>query len=1349
MNSRNNSSEGCIKLIQHNANRQEAAHHSVLQQGLENAADIILLQEPYCPKVEGVYIGLQHSAYNLVIPIDNTALSAIPARPRVLVYIRKASNLEYTPRYDLFNDLDMQAIEVIGLETFLIYNIYNEKERDGPNLSPSQNRLRQRRRYTTIERLLLHTQIQEPTILVGDFNLHHPLWNCTATPAKAAKAAKLVNWLDNQGAVLAIDPEEVSEKGGTYNRKGLKAISIIDLAFYSSFKKLAWSNWHFLDNSGSDHEVITLTAKPISPFTNNMLHNTRPPLFNYKLANWEKYSKLIRQKEATTTQQIDYCIATRDCDGVATAITKIMLESAEKAIPRLKPCERSKPWWTTELTKLRKALNRVYRLYKKHRSSYLEEEYKKAKNTYFNSIREAKRTCWNNFLQNAIKEDIFKAYKYTKPCQNTAIPSIRYTKEGKEEIAKTFNQKCEAFLSTIFPSQANLPTIPQSQSPNSPGLNGLSSKDSRRKSRRKKKEKKKSYKWEWPDLEDKEIKEAIFSFKKTAPGPDTIGSVLIQKTYQIAPNILNKAYKALFTEGYHPASWRSSIGTILPKPGKDKDSSDPGSYRIIALLNNLGKILEKLYATRLSYLANTTDLLHNSQLGGRKQRSAIDAALLLTQFIEEQRLSRKSANNTITTTIFLDIKGGFDRISKEKLLKVLERLQLPKSLISWVASFLENRNTQLAFSNQMQQQPSNLLVGTPQGSPISPILFLLYIRDIIADKAFQLSYMDDFSLSISSTSAHKNCKALERIVAKLVEEAKKRGVTFNPKKTELIHFTTQREPITVGLTVAGQAISPKKLVRWLGIWFDPKLSFKQHIEKRIDLATAAFLGLQRLSNTQKGLSFRAVRQLYSACVTTIADYGVPVWYKGLRQGKLIQLYQRLQSMALPKILGAFKGSPIRAMELEAAVLPPEVRFQKACLGYSLRTLYLQHNHPIRIAYNKAIREDTNSGSGSGSDLSSDSDSDLGAITAIKPTTQLHRLLYNLKEIVGSNRNIERRRATWNTPWAKAPTATIAISSNKKDRAKKEHLDLLETLFFKDCNIFYTDGSQGNYRGQKTNACAYCKIDAVDSRKTAAKYWNLGPYIEVADAELIAISKVLELLQNSTNNPPETYIFIDSQAAILKVSSHSDIAINIQKQLVKLADKGIKITLSWCPSHIGIPGNELADQLAKKGLEANQEENPYTSLSYLRRRIKESCLEKWRDLWQAAEAKGAQGLGKHYRKVVRESLRFAYSPHFTTSTRAIHSAYIQLKLGVGFIKSYQKTLGNIASNKCRCGQVQTATHLILYCKRYREQRKTLQQALKVGQPLNLQILFSTKLGRKALIGFLASTRICTAKWYEEE
>ena len=80
--------------------------------------------------------------------------------------------------------------------------------------------------------------------------------------------------------------------------------------------------------------------------------------------------------------------------------------------------------------------------------------------------------------------------------------------------------------------------------------------------------------------------------------------------------------------------------------------------------------------------------------------------------------------------------------------------------------------------------------------------------------------------------------------------------------------------IEEGLKLGDVEISPKPLVRWLGVFLDSKLTFKQHIEIQISKAKTAFYLIRRLGNTQRGLSLQALRQLYIACVTTIADYGV-------------------------------------------------------------------------------------------------------------------------------------------------------------------------------------------------------------------------------------------------------------------------------------------------------------------------------------------------------------------------------------------------------------------------------------------------------------------------------------------
>jgi hypothetical protein len=139
----------------------------------------------------------------------------------------------------------------------------------------------------------------------------------------------------------------------------------------------------------------------------------------------------------------------------------------------------------------------------------------------------------------------------------------------------------------------------------------------------------------------------------------------------------------------------------------------------------------------------------------------------------------------------------------------------------------------------------------PQGSPISPILFLLYLRDIYRleiEGVYSLSYIDDFAVTVTLNSAKSNCKKPERIALELMSRAKEATISFNISKIELIHFYNKRTTIKEGLKLGDVEISPKPLVRWLGVFLDSKLTFKQYIEIKISKAKAAFYLVRRLGN---------------------------------------------------------------------------------------------------------------------------------------------------------------------------------------------------------------------------------------------------------------------------------------------------------------------------------------------------------------------------------------------------------------------------------------------------------------------------------------------------------------------
>ena len=210
------------------------------------------------------------------------------------------------------------------------------------------------------------------------------------------------------------------------------------------------------------------------------------------------------------------------------------------------------------------------------------------------------------------------------------------------------------------------------------------------------------------------------------------------------------------------------------------------------------------------------------------------------------------------------------------------------------------------------------------------------------------SYLDDITIRVSSTDLENNCRILQKIADRLIEWGLLNCIEFDKAKTELIHFY-KGQPLEENIATVTLSntlvITPKTEVKWLGIWFDRTLSFKGHVDRMLAKANRVYHQIYRLANCGKGLSYQAMRQLYMACITSIADYGVPIWWKGQRH--YLERFEYLQNSMLRKILGAFKSSPIAAMEIEAAILPAELRLDKICQSYALRATQLNQEHPIK------------------------------------------------------------------------------------------------------------------------------------------------------------------------------------------------------------------------------------------------------------------------------------------------------------------------------------------------------------------------------------------------------------------
>ena len=194
--------------------------------------------------------------------------------------------------------------------------------------------------------------------------------------------------------------------------------------------------------------------------------------FNCKKADWPAFARHIQAYTEPILQQLrDLQQPTAQAlDGIAEELTEAITRAADASIPRLRTVERSKPWWSTELTSLRQALHRAYRDYKSHQSRLkaqateghlraLQEagkRWKAAKNAYFHAIRTAKTQHWLDFLANAEGTEAFTAYRYTKGAYTSNIQALSYESPSGLKTAHSFEEKCTAFFTTLFPTPLDL-----------------------------------------------------------------------------------------------------------------------------------------------------------------------------------------------------------------------------------------------------------------------------------------------------------------------------------------------------------------------------------------------------------------------------------------------------------------------------------------------------------------------------------------------------------------------------------------------------------------------------------------------------------------------------------------------------------------------------------------------------------------------------------------------------------------------------------------------------------------------------------------------------------------------------
>ena len=317
-----------------------------------------------------------------------------------------------------------------------------------------------------------------------------------------------------------------------------------------------------------------------------------------------------------------------------------------------------------------------------------------------------------------------------------------------------------------------------------------------------------------------------------------------------------------------PHDWKHAKVIPLYKEGA-RDEND--NYRPISILPVVSKILERAVQQQLVDYLESHGLFSRYQSGFRHKYSTQSAITFLCDSIR-----RNMDAGQLTGAIFIDFGKAFDTIGHKVLLDKLQLFGIYDSEHRWMTDYLTDR-TQSVFVGGVLSCPQQVVSGVPQGSILGPVLFSLYVTDLpnCLRAANVLMYADDTVIYYAASDANQLERVLSVELKFLHDWSTKNELFIHPKKTEYVIFGTamKRNQINSGnlsgVYLGEQVLNCRPFYKYLGVYLDQSLSFKEHVARLVNKVSRQ-LGL--LSRVRNSLTVHAAERIFTAMILPKLDY---------------------------------------------------------------------------------------------------------------------------------------------------------------------------------------------------------------------------------------------------------------------------------------------------------------------------------------------------------------------------------------------------------------------------------------------------------------------------------------------
>lgn len=370
---------------------------------------------------------------------------------------------------------------------------------------------------------------------------------------------------------------------------------------------------------------------------------------------------------------------------------------------------------------------------------------------------------------------------------------------------------------------------------------------------------------------------------RKSPGPDCLPNGFLKRYADQLSVFLTRIFQTSLASGEVPYDFLVARVKPLFKSG---DKLAISNYRPISITSSCCKMLEHVIAGFIHEFLAERNILSPYQHGFRKKMSTV------TQLVTTvHHFSAALDESGQVEVVFLDFSKAFDKVPHDKLLYKLEFIGLPDCILNWIRAYLSNRK-QYVDINGCFSHSLAVTSGVPQGSVLGPLLFLLYINDLVSviPEAVSVRLFADDCIVFREIRSPDDCVVLQESLFQIERWCEEWGMMLNAAKCAFLRITRKKVFFRSHYFLQNTAITDVAEYKYLGITLNSTLTWSSHVSR---ICSAAFTKLCFLRRKLRHAPSHVKLLAYNTFVRAKLEYASVVWDPPLKKDiYMLELVQR-------------------------------------------------------------------------------------------------------------------------------------------------------------------------------------------------------------------------------------------------------------------------------------------------------------------------------------------------------------------------------------------------------------------------------------------------------------------------